>query len=95
MRNSIEAVGQAYFSANELHKKTTNMVQEMLFQTHGINWNDFPIECKRGSCCYRVAVTETVNVPNKEPVTVTRNKWRVDREIPTFTQDREFVERWL
>ena len=95
VRNSIEAVGQAYFSANELHKKTTNMVQEMLFQTHGINWNDFPIECKRGTCCYRVAVTETVNAPNKEPVTVTRNKWRVDREIPTFTQDREFVEKWL
>ena len=95
VRNSIEAVGQAYFSANELHKKTTKMVQEMLFQTHGINWNDFPIECKRGSCCYRVAVTETVNAPNKEPVTVTRNKWRIDREIPTFTQDREFVEKWL
>ena len=95
VRNSIEAVGQAYFSANELHKKSTDMVQEMLFQTHGINWNDFPVECKRGSCCYRVAVTETINVPNKEPVTVTRNKWRIDHEIPTFTQDREFVERWL
>lgn len=95
VRNSIEAVGQAYFSADELHKKTTNMVQEMLFQTHGINWNDFPVECKRGSCCYRVPVTETIDIPNKEPVTVTRNKWRVDHEIPTFTQDREFVEKWL
>ena len=95
VRNSIEGVGQAYFSANELHKKSTNMIQEMLFQTHGINWNDFPVECKRGSCCYRVPVTETIDVPNKEPVTVTRNKWRIDHEIPTFTQDREFVEKWL
>ena len=94
-RNSIEAAGQAYFSANELHKKTTKMIQEMLWQTHNINWNDYPIDCKRGSCCYRVPVTETINVPNKEPVTVTRNKWRVDREIPIFTQDREFVEKWL
>ena len=71
------------------------MIQEMLWQTHNINWNDYPIDCKRGSCCYRVPVTETINVPNKEPVTVTRNKWRVDREIPIFTQDREFVEKWL
>lgn len=95
VRNSIEGVGQAYFSANELHKKSTNMIQEMLFQTHNINWNDFPVECKRGSCCYRVPVTETIDVPNKEPMTVTRNKWRIDHEVPTFTQDREFVERWL
>lgn len=94
-RNSIEAAGQAYFSANELHKKTTKMIQEMLWQTHNINWNDYPVDCKRGSCCYRVTVTETINVPNKEPVTVTRNKWRIDREIPIFTQDREFVEKWL
>lgn len=94
-RNSIEAAGQAYFSANELHKKTTKMIQEMLWQTHNINWNDYPVDCKRGSCCYRVTVTENINVPNKEPVTVTRNKWRVDREIPIFTQDREFVEKWL
>lgn len=94
-RNSIEAAGQAYFSANELHKKTTKMIQEMLWQTHNINWNDYPVDCKRGSCCYRVTVTENVNIPNKEPVTVTRNKWRIDREIPIFTQDREFVEKWL
>lgn len=94
-RNSIEAAGQAYFSANELHKKTTKMIQDMLWQTHNINWNDYPVDCKRGSCCYRVPVTETIDVPNKEPVTVTRNKWRVDREIPIFTQDREFVEKWL
>lgn len=94
-RNSIEAAGQAYFSANELHKKTTKMIQEMLWQTHNINWNDYPVDCKRGSCCYRVPITETIDVPNKEPVTVTRNKWRVDREIPIFTQDREFVEKWL
>ena len=40
-RNSIEAAGQAYFSANELHKKTTKMIQEMLWQTHNINWNDY------------------------------------------------------
>ena len=94
-RNSIEAVGQAYFSANELHKKSTNMIQEMLWSQHKINWNDFPTRCKRGSCCYRVMTEEVITLPGKEPVTAMRNRWQIDNEIPIFTQDREFVERWL
>lgn len=96
-RNSIEAAGQAYFSAKQLHEKTCNMIQEMLWSEKGINWNDYPTDCKRGSCCYRV--TETVPKPNPrnndEVVNVTRRRWVIDREIPIFTQDREFVERWL
>lgn len=94
-RNSIEAVGQANFSANELHKKSTNMIQEMLWSQHKINWNDFPTRCKRGSCCYRVMTEEVITMPGKEPVTAMRNRWQIDNEIPIFTQDREFVERWL
>lgn len=96
-RNSIEAVGQAYFSANQLHKKTTNMIQEMLWQVHGVNWNDFPVDCKRGSSCYRV--TETTPMPNPrnadEEINVIRRRWIIDKGIPIFTRDREFVERWL
>lgn len=96
-RNSIEAAGQAYFSAKQLHKKTCNMIQEMLWSEKGVNWNDYPTDCKRGSCCYRV--TETALKPNPrnsdETVNVIRRRWAIDREIPIFTQDREFVERWL
>lgn len=96
-RNSIEAVGQAYFSANQLHKKTTNMIQEMLWQVHGINWNDFPVDCKRGSCCYRQAVETDMPDPKSpgETIAVSRRKWIIDREPPIFTQDRDYVERWL
>ena len=49
-RNSIEAVGQANFSAKRLNKKTCNMIQDMLMTEKGINWNDFPVVCKRGNC---------------------------------------------
>lgn len=96
-RNSIEAVGQAYFSANQLHKKTTNMIQEMLWQSHGINWNDFPIDCKRGSCCYKQTVELDMPDPKNpgKTITVSRRKWLIDREPPIFTQDRDYVERWL
>lgn len=52
-RNSIQAVGQAYFSCSELHGKNTDEVQDMLMTQKGINWNDFATELRRGSCCIK------------------------------------------
>lgn len=96
-RNSIEAVGQAYFSAKQLHKKNCNMIQEMLFTEKGVNWNDFPVDCKRGSCCYRQVVDTEVPDPKNpgETIMVSRRKWVIDREPPIFTQERDYIERWL
>ena len=40
-RNSIESVGQAYFSHNELKYKKCDVVQDMLFIEFGVNWNNY------------------------------------------------------
>ena len=96
-RNSIEAVGQANFSHKELHCKSCNDIQEMLWSQKGINWNDFPVDCKRGSCCYRTEKTlpmQDPRAPEKE-IMVSRRIWVVEQEPPIFTQNREYVERWL
>lgn len=95
-RNSIESVGQAYFSAKELHKKSCNKIQDMLWKKKGVNWNDFPSDCKRGAACYRVE--ESSEMPNPhtgETSIVTRRRWITDCDIPIFTQNREFIEKWL
>lgn len=95
-RNSIESVGQANFSTKELHKKTCEQVQEMLFSQKGINWNDYPTDCKRGSCCYKVKIKDIVYQPKlNQRIEVERNKWIIDKEIPIFTQNREYIEKWL
>lgn len=52
-KNSVSMAARAYFSHNEVQNKNTSQMQEMLFAVHGINWNDYPIPCKRGSCCVR------------------------------------------
>lgn len=52
-RNSIQMVGQANFSHKELHGKSCNMIQDMLHEQKGINWNDYPTHLKRGSCCIK------------------------------------------
>lgn len=97
VRNSIEAVGQANFSHQELHKKTCNMIQEMLWSEKGVNWNEYPTDCKRGSCCYRVSETTHIQDPTNSDRTieVTRRRWIIDRDIPIFTKDRDFIERWI
>lgn len=96
-RNSIESAGHAYFSTKTLHKKNCNEIQEMLFQERGINWNDYRTDFKRGSACYKISEeTEMVDPKDKNNIIkVVRNRWTIDREIPVFTKDRDFVEKWL
>lgn len=96
-RNSIESVGQANFSHKELHRKTCNDIQEMLWSQRNINWNDFPADCKRGSCCYRQVRNVSMQDPRnpEEVIAVTRREWVIDREPPIFTQEREYIERFL
>ena len=47
-RNSIQMAGRAYFSHAEVMNKNGAEIQEMLFQKHGINWNDYPNFFRRG-----------------------------------------------
>ena len=47
VRNSISMVAQSLYSHKELHKKSANEMQEMIFQK-GQNWNDLDAGKKRG-----------------------------------------------
>lgn len=102
-RNSIQMVGQAYFSHDELQDKTCNMIQDMLMTKYGINWNDFTIPCKRGTACTKVATKVTENI-KREPqpfgedrVTTTiieeRPIWVIDKNMPILKgEDRKYVD---
>lgn len=95
-RNSIQSVGQANFSQKQLSGKSCNIIQDMLFTEKGINWNDFPTDCKRGSCCYKWQVEKEIIVPKTgEKLMVNRREWYIDRDVPIFTQNREYIEKWL
>lgn len=95
-RNSIQSVGQTYFSQKQLNEKTCNEIQDMLFTEKGINWNDLKTTYKRGSCCYKQQVEREVILPKSDKkVKVRRNQWYIDNEIPIFTQDRKYIEKWL
>jgi len=61
-RNSVEMVGRAYFSHNQLFKKSCNNIQDMLHEQFGINWNDYPVYLKRGSACIKTDKGWTVDL---------------------------------
>ena len=76
-RNAIQMLGQCNFSHKELHGKSCSAIQDMLMDQKGINFNDMPTEFKRGVCCRRDE----------------DGKWVLDKEIPIFTQDRDYVDK--
>ena len=97
-RNSIQMVGQANFSHNELQNKSCNDIQDMLMLQKNINWNDFPTYQKRGTCVVRNkivvesdGITETAILRD---ITKSENEWIIDKDIPIFKgEGREYIER--
>ena len=84
-RNSIQMVGQANFSHKELQNKTCNMIQDMLHEQKGINWNDYSTVCKRGSACI---YTEYANMNGSH-----NSGWIIDKEMPILKgEDRAYVD---
>lgn len=92
-RNSIQMVAQANFSHKQLQNKSCDKLQEMLWQEKNINWNDFETVKKRGSCCTKTGIHTDVNIRSGERIE--RLVWEIDKEIPIFTQDRIYVERFV
>lgn len=95
-RNSIQMVAQSNFSQKELQGKNCNVLQNMLHEQKGINWNDYPTVYKRGSCIIKVydVIIQYDEVGNICGSTE-RTKWIVDKEIPIFTQDRNYINKYV
>ncbi len=105
-RNSIQMLGQAYFSHRELQNKSCNDIQDMLMTQKGINWNDLLTHLKRGSCCikeqYKVFIDESGLIYEldedetscSEIEVKTRNRWVIDKEIPIFKgEGRAYIDK--
>lgn len=52
VRNSIQGLGQKYFSFKQLERKNCNQIHDMLLEK-GISWDEVPSKFKYGSCCIK------------------------------------------
>ncbi len=88
MRNSVEMVGHANFSAKQLHKVNNDGIKKMLLEK-GIDYDKTPVYKQRGACCIKTKMP-SFSQDNKP---IMRTVWVVDIDIPIFKGDgREYIE---
>lgn len=103
-RNSIQSIGQSFFSEKELKNQTIDKIQDMVFQKTKINWNDYSAQLKRGRGVVRVekevelnliAITKAKQnakedwIEHDGKIFVKRKTWEI-ADVPIFTKDKEF-----
>lgn len=94
IRNSIQMVGQANFSQEELNHKSLEDIKHMLCDKN-IVWDVFPKAKRFGSCCIKKETVIENNNPH-EPDIYKRNKWVIDDDIPLFKdENRNYIEKLL
>ena len=93
VRNSVQMVGQADFSHKELQNKSCNMIQDMLHEQKGINWNDFPVDCKRGAAVIKRKIGTNVAAACGIAGATYETRWVIDRNMPMLKgEDRKYLD---
>ena len=89
MRNSIQGLAQSFYSEREIHRINTSKLQNKMFSEKGVNWNDYSVVERRGTCIYKVP-TKVIGLNGE---VVIRNKWTLDTNMPILSkpESREFV----
>ena len=88
-RNSIQMVGQANFSHKELQNKSCNDIQDMLHEQKGINWNDYPTVCKRGTAIIYINYQNPQSLTNGDII----KGWKIDTEMPILKgENRAYID---
>lgn len=88
-RNSISSVAQSLYSHKQLHGKSTDQMQELIFQK-SINWNDYPAKYKRGRIVIKESYEKQPETDSAKAEVSIRTRW-VSKDVPIFTQDRQFL----
>ena len=96
-RNSLQMLARKYYSQAHLQNKNNSDMHEMIFNKDD-NWNALSTFLRRGRCI--IPTTKKINVTKKETNgmfegEVERNFWTVDNNIPIFTKDRNYIEKYL
>ena len=86
MRNSVQMVGQANFSHKQLQGKNCENIKNML-KDIGVDYDNFTPCQKYGACI----IKERYEIDNG----VIRNRWITDLETPIFTENREYIEKYI
>ena len=92
-RNSIQMVARSLYSHKECNNKKNSQLKEMISKK-GINFNNLPTHYKRGRCVIKVQEEkECKNLKTGEITTAIRSEWKVDNNIPIFSEDTNYINK--
>ena len=94
-RNSILSVAQSVFSHKEMQGISCKDLQNKMLTEKDINWNNYSIPEKRGTCCIKKLFEVRRETAGDVTAIIERPKWVIDKEIPIFTEDRGYIESLL
>ncbi|MFB7107268.1 tRNA(His) guanylyltransferase Thg1 family protein [Streptomyces hydrogenans] len=91
VRNSVSMAAQAHFSHRRLQGLSGGAMQELLWSEAGINWNDYPVGCKRGRVAVKFTGEQPVEYTDKgsgKTITTTAvRSWWQTGGAPRFTTE--------
>ena len=99
-RNSISMTAQAHLPHERLQGKTSDEMQELLWQEKGINWNEMPGGFKRGRCVVKKQILQDKEYIDRRTggtqlaQAVERHTWS-PVVPPVFTKDREWLQSYI
>lgn len=94
-RNSVQMLARSLYSHKECNNKNNSELQEMCFKK-GINWNDCPSSQKRGRCIVKEKnIKQGTNPKTGEILVAERSEWVVDNEIPIFSKEPKFINKYV
>jgi tRNA(His) guanylyltransferase len=88
-RNSVYLTAFHEFSHNVLQNLNSSQLQEKLFQERGINWNDKPVDFKRGSYFKQKTVSKKLTLEELETLPPLHNA----RKNPDLEVERRVLEK--
>ena len=96
IRNSIQMLGRANFSHNELNNVSTEEIVKML-KRDGLNWDESDTILRLGRTVVKTKSMELMeSVDGDQNVSYyERTRWKVDGNIPRFVEDRDYIESKL
>jgi len=94
-RNSVQMLARTLYSHKQLDNKANSELQDLCMKK-GVNWNDCPTSQKRGRCIIKTkTLKEGKNHLTGESTYFERSEWVVDNEIPIFSKDTSYINKYL
>ncbi len=84
-RNSVQMLARSLYSDKQCFQKDASKLKEMCAAKEQ-PWDALPTSKKFGQCARRVAYDHEGTE---------RHRWEIDNEIPLFSDDRAYIERFL